>query len=60
VDYEHNIPLAKKVCGGTANDDAYLEKMLKMAAISARMNMEETWFDGGYNFNKNIACYAYA
>jgi hypothetical protein len=24
-------------------------------AISARMNMEETWFDGGYNSNKNIA-----
>jgi len=55
MDYEHNIPLAKKVCGGTANDDAYLKNMLKMAAVSAKMNMEETWFDGGYNSNKNIA-----
>ncbi len=26
MDYEHNIPLAKKVCGGTANDDEYLKK----------------------------------
>jgi hypothetical protein len=55
MDYEHNIPLAKKVCGGTENDDAHLETMLRMTAVSAKMNMEETWFDGGYNSNKNIA-----
>jgi hypothetical protein len=55
MDYEHNIPLAKKICGGTENDDAYLENMLRMAAVSAKMNMEETWFDGGYNSNRNIA-----
>ena len=55
MDYEHNIPLAKKVCGGTEADDKYLEEMLRKTAVSARMNMEETWFDGGYNSNKNIA-----
>ena len=55
MDYEHNIPLAKKVCGGTEDDDKYLEYMLRKTAVSARMNMEETWFDGGYNSNKNIA-----
>jgi len=55
MDYEHNIPLAKKVCGGTENDDKYLEDMLRKTAVSAGMNMEETWFDGGYNSNKNIA-----
>jgi hypothetical protein len=55
MDYEHNIPLAKKICGGTENDDGYLENMLRMAAKSAKMNMEETWFDGGYNSNRNIA-----
>jgi hypothetical protein len=55
IDYDHNIPLAKKVCGGTENDDAFLENMLRMAAVSAKKNMEETWFDGGYNSNKNIA-----
>jgi hypothetical protein len=55
MDYEHNIPLAKKICRGTENDDGYLENMLRMAAISAKMNMKETWFDGGYNSNKNIA-----
>ncbi len=55
MDYDYNIPLAKKVCGGTENDDAYLENMLRMAAVSAKKNMEETWFDGGYNGNKNIA-----
>ncbi len=55
MDYEHNIPLAKKVCGGTEDDDKYLEEMLRNTAVSARMNMEETWFDGGYNSNKNIA-----
>lgn len=55
MDYEHNIPLAKNVCGGTENDDAYLENMLRMTAVSAKKNMEETWFDGGYNGNKNIA-----
>ena len=55
MDYEHNIPLAKKVCGGTENDDKYLENMLRKTAVSAKMNMEETWFDGGYNSNKNIA-----
>jgi hypothetical protein len=55
MDYDHNIPLAKKICGGTENDDVHLENMLRMAAVSAKMNMEETWFDGGYNSNKNIA-----
>ena len=55
MDYEHNIPLAKKVCGGTESDDKYLEDMLRKTAISARMNMEETWFDGGYTSNRNIA-----
>ena len=55
MDYKHNIPLAKKICGGTECDDSYLEDMLRMTALSARMNMEETWFDGGYNSNKNIA-----
>lgn len=35
MDYEHNIPLAKKVCGGTESDDPYLEDMLRMTAVSA-------------------------
>ena len=55
MDYEHNIPLAKMVCGGTESDDKYLEDMLRKTAVSARMNMEETWFDGGYTSNRNIA-----
>jgi len=46
TDYDHNIPLAKKVCGGTENDDKYLEEMLRKTAASAKMNMQETWFDG--------------
>ena len=54
-DYDHNIPLAKKVCGGTEDDNQYLESMLKKTAVSAKENMDETWFDGGYNSNKNIA-----
>jgi hypothetical protein len=54
-DYEHNIPLAKKVCGGTDDDDKYLEGMLRQTSISAKKNMEDTWYDGGYNSNKNIA-----
>ena len=54
-DYEHNIPLAKQVCGGTEDDNQYLEGMLKKTAVSAKENMDETWFDGGYNSNKNIA-----
>jgi hypothetical protein len=54
-DYEHNIPLAKKVCGGTDDDDRYLEGLLRQTSISAKKNMEDTWFDGGYNSNKNIA-----
>ena len=54
-DYDHNIPLAKKVCGGTDNDNQYLEGMLRNTSVSAKMNMRETWFDGGYNGNKNIA-----
>ncbi|MGZ7048070.1 MAG: hypothetical protein ACXVHP_07280 [Methanobacterium sp.] len=29
--------------------------MLRKTAVSARMNMEETWFDGGYTSNRNIA-----
>jgi hypothetical protein len=45
----------KKVCGRTENDDPHLENMLRMAAVSAKKNLEETWFDGGYNGNKNIA-----
>lgn len=54
-DYDHNIPLAKKVCGGTDNDNQYLEGMLRNTSVSAKKNMRETWFDGGYNENKNIA-----
>lgn len=54
-DYDHNIPLAKKVCGGTEDDNQYLEFMLEKTAMSAEKNMEEAWFDGGYNDNKNIA-----
>jgi hypothetical protein len=54
-DYDHNIPLAKKVCGGTDNDNQYLEGMLRKTSVSAKKNMRETWFDGGYNGNKNIA-----
>ncbi len=54
-DYEHNIPLAKKVCGGTEDDDRHLEELLQKTAISAKNNMQETWYDGGYNSNKNIA-----
>lgn len=54
-DYDHNIPLAKKVCGGTDNDNQYLEGMLRKTSVSAKKNMEEAWFDGGYNENKNIA-----
>jgi hypothetical protein len=54
-DYDNNIPLAKKVCGGTDDDDKYLEGMLRQISISAKKNMEDTWFDGGYNSNKNIA-----
>lgn len=54
-DYDHNIPLAKKVCGGTEDDDIYLEGMLRKTAVSAHENMNETWYDGGYNSNRNIA-----
>ncbi len=54
-DYDHNIPLAKHVCGGTEDDNQHLEGMLKKTAVSAKENMDETWFDGGYNSNKNIA-----
>ena len=54
-DYDNNIPLAKKVCGGTDDDDKYLEGMLRQTRISAKKNMEDTWYDGGYNSNKNIA-----
>ncbi len=54
-DYDHNIPLAKKVCGGTDNDNQYLEGLLRNASVSAKKNMRETWFDGGYNGNENIA-----
>jgi len=54
-DYDHNIPLAKKVCGGTDNDNQYLEEMLRNVSVSAKKNMRETWFDGGYTENKNIA-----
>lgn len=55
TDYDHNIPLAKMVCGGTENDDQYLEEMLRKTAVAAKNNMQETWFDGQYNSNKNIA-----
>ena len=54
-DYDHNLPLAKQVCGGTEDDNQYLEGMLRKTAVSAKDNMEETWYDGGYNSNKNIA-----
>lgn len=54
-DYDHNVPLAKQVCGGTDDDNQYLESMLKKTAMSAKENMDETWYDGGYNSNKNIA-----
>jgi hypothetical protein len=40
-DYDNNIPLAKKVCGGTDDDDRYLEGMLRQTSISAKKNMEE-------------------
>jgi hypothetical protein len=46
-DYEHNIPLAKKVCGGLEDDDRHLEELLRKTAISAKNNMRETWYDGG-------------
>lgn len=55
ADYDYNIPLAKKVCGGTDDDDRYLEELLEKSAKVAKKNMCETWFDGGYNSNKNIA-----
>lgn len=55
MNYDHSLPLAKIVCGGTDDDDRYLENMLEMTTKSAGMNMHETWFDGGYNSNKNIA-----
>jgi hypothetical protein len=55
ADYDNNIPLAKKVCGGTDDDNKYLEGMLRQTSISAKKNMEDTWYDGGYNSNKNIA-----
>jgi len=54
-DYDHNIPLAKKVCGGTEDDNQHLESLLRETAVSAKENMDETWFDGGYNCIKNIA-----
>lgn len=54
-DYDHIIPLAKKVCGGTDDDDKHLKELLQQTAISAKKNMEDTWFDGGYNSNMNIA-----
>ena len=54
-DYDHNLPLAKQVCGGTDDDNQYLECMLRKTVVSAKENMNETWFDGGYNSNKNIA-----
>jgi hypothetical protein len=54
-DYNYTIPLAKKVCGGTDDDNQYLEGMLRKTAVSAKKNMLETWFDGGYNDNKNLA-----
>jgi len=54
-DYDHNLPLAKQVCGGTEDDNKYLESLLKKTAVSAKENMNETWFDGGYNSNKNLA-----
>jgi len=46
ADYEHNIPLAKKVCGGTEDDYQHLEEMLNKTAVSAKKNILETWFDG--------------
>ncbi|MGZ3854348.1 MAG: hypothetical protein ACXVBX_16250 [Flavisolibacter sp.] len=54
-DYDNNVPLAKQVCGGTDGDDQYLEGMLRKTAVSAKENMDGSWFDGGYNSNKNIA-----
>jgi hypothetical protein len=48
TDYCHNIPLAKKVCGGTEDYDQHLEGMLRKTAVSAKGNMDETWYDGGY------------
>ncbi len=48
-DYDHNIPLAKKVCGGTDDDNQYFEGMLRRTSVSAKKNMKEAWFDGGYN-----------
>ncbi len=37
------------------DDNQYLEGMLKKTAVSAKENMDETWYDGGYTCNKNIA-----
>ncbi len=54
-DYDNNIPLAKQLCGGTDDDNQYLESMIRKTAVSAKENMDETWFDGDYNSNKNIA-----
>ena len=54
-DYDNNIPLAKQVCPGTDDDNQYLQSMLRKTAVSAKENMDDTWFDGGYNSNKNIA-----
>ena len=55
MDYDYPLPLAKKVCGGTDDDDKHLESMFQMVTNAAGMNMNETWYDGGYNSNKNIA-----
>jgi len=55
VDYDHNLPLGKKVVGGNEGDDQYLEEMLRKTSLSSKENMRETWFDGGYTSNKNIA-----
>jgi hypothetical protein len=40
---------------GTDDNDRYLEGMLRQTSKSAKKNIEDTWYDGGYNSNKNIA-----
>ena len=43
MDYDYPLPLAKKVCVGTDDDDKHLESMFQMVTNAAGMNMRETW-----------------
>jgi len=54
MDYEHNIPLAKKY----AVVQKVMTSILKISPNDGSICQDEhgeTWFDGGYNSNKNIA-----